>query len=72
MGEAHDKQAMVIQKTVSINKEIAENIRNENTQFHSIHDMVESNVSDISEIATQISAINEMADEINRLLKEEE
>jgi Methyl-accepting chemotaxis protein len=72
MGEAHDKQAMVIQKTVSINKEIAENIRNENTQFHSIHDMVESNVSDISEIAAQISAINEMADEINRLLKEEE
>lgn len=69
MGDAHDKQAMVIQKTVSINKEIAENIRNENTQFISIHDMVESNVNDISQITAQINVINEMADEINTLLK---
>lgn len=68
MGGVHDKQAQVIQNTVSINKEIAENIRNENTQFQSINNMVESNVRDISEISAQINAINEMADEMNRLL----
>lgn len=72
MGEAHGKQAMVIQNTVSINKEIAESIRNENTQFNSINDMVESNVNDISEMTAQINAINGMVDEINKLLKSEE
>ncbi|MFG6326439.1 MAG: hypothetical protein K1W00_06280 [Lachnospiraceae bacterium] len=72
MGEAHGKQAMVIQNTVSINKEIAESIRNENTQFNSINDMVESNVNDISEMTAQINAINGMVDEINKLLKREE
>lgn len=71
MGEAHDKQAMVIQNTVSINKEIADNVGKTNTQFHSINDMVESNVKDISEMTTQISAINEMVDEMNQLLKRE-
>ncbi|MCM1385808.1 MAG: methyl-accepting chemotaxis protein [Bacillus sp. (in: Bacteria)] len=72
MGEAHHKQTMVIQNTVSINKEIAESVQNENEQFQSINSMVESNVSDISEMTTQISAINEMVDEINRILKNEE
>lgn len=69
MGEAHHKQAMVIQNTVSINKEIAQNIQSENAQFNSINDMVEGNVKDISEITTQINAINEMVDEMNKLLK---
>jgi len=69
MGDAHSKQAMVIQSTVSINKEIAENIRNENAQFNSINSMVESNVNDISLMTAQVNAINEMVDEINNLLK---
>lgn len=72
MGDAHSKQAMVIQNTVSINKEIAENIKNENAQFHSINAMVESNVNDISLMTTQINAINEMVDEINQILKQED
>ncbi len=72
MGEAHHKQAAVIQSTVTINKEIAEDISNENTQFQSINGMVESNVNDIAEMSTQISTINQMVDEINNLLKREE
>lgn len=72
MGEAHHKQAMVIQSMVSINKEIADDIRNENTQFQSINGMVESNVNDIAEMSTQINTINQMLDEINNLLKREE
>lgn len=72
MGEAHHKQATVIQSTVSINKEIADDIGNENTQFQSINGMVESNVNDIAEMANQINTINEMVDEINNLLQREE
>ena len=71
MGEAHHKQAMVIQNTVSINKDLAEDISNENAQFQSINKMVESNVNDISEMAAQISTINEMVDEMNNLLRTE-
>ncbi len=72
MGEAHHKQAMVIQSTVTINKEIADDISNENTQFQSINAMVESNVNDIAEMTNQITTINGMVDEINNLLKREE
>lgn len=68
MGEAYNKQASVIQNTISINKEIADKIRNENTQFNSINHMVEGNVNDISEMSAQINVINGMVDEINQLL----
>ena len=71
MGEAHQKQAGVIWNTVTINNDIAENIRSEHEQFMSINAMVESNVNDISEMTTQTAHINEMVDEINNLLKAE-
>lgn len=38
MGDAHNKQAKVIKKTVSINQDIAESIKNENEQFKRIYD----------------------------------
>lgn len=72
MGDAHHKQAAVIQSTVSINKEIADDISNENTQFQTINGMVGSNVNDISEMSAQINTINQMVDEMNNLLKREE
>lgn len=72
MGDAHNKQADVIRNTVSINKDIAENIRMENQQFESINGMVESNVNDITEMTGQIDLINGMVDEINKLLNDEE
>lgn len=68
MGEAYDKQATVIQNTVSINKEIADDISNENIQFHSINGMVAGNVNDIAEISNQINTINGMVDQMNSLL----
>ena len=71
MGDAHNKQSEVIKKTVSINQDIAESIRNENEQFNSINDMVESNANDTTEVATQASAINEMVDKMTQLLKQE-
>lgn len=72
MGEAHSKQAGVIKKTVSINQDIAESIRNENEQFTSINAMAESNANDTAEVVSQASAINGMVDEISKLLSQEE
>lgn len=72
MGEAHGKQAEVIKGTVSINQDIAENIRDENEQFNSINAMAESNANDITNLAMQVSAINEMVDKMALLLKKSE
>ena len=71
MGEAHNKQSEVIKKTVSINQEIAQSIRNENAQFASINSMAESNANDTTQVATQASAINDMVEEMSKLLKRE-
>ena len=71
MGDAHSKQAEVIKKTVTINQNIAENIRNANDQFESINSMAESNANDTTEVATQANAINQMVDEMSVLLKNE-
>ncbi len=72
MGEAHNKQSEVIAKTVSINQDIAESIRNENDQFTSINAMAESNANDTAEVTAQANAINNVVDEITSLLKSEE
>lgn len=69
MGEAHQNQAGVIRNTVTINNDIAEDIRSEHEQFMSINAMVESNVNDITEMTNQTARINEIVDEINNLLK---
>ncbi len=70
MGEAHHKQAEVIKKTVSINQDIAKSIRNENEQFGSINAMAENNANDTAQVTTHASAINDMVDEMNKLLKQ--
>ena len=72
MGEAHSKQAEVIKKTVSINEDVAENIRNENRQFNSINSMAENNAGDTTEVATQAGVINDMVEQITNLLKRED
>ena len=69
MGRAHDKQAEVIKKTVSINRDIAEGIRNATEQFSSINDMAENNANDTNEVMVQANAINDMVDEMGKLLK---
>ena len=69
MGEAQDRQSEVIKKTVSINQEIAQSIRDENEQFASINIMAESNANDISQVANQANAINDMVDEMSKLLE---
>lgn len=69
MGDAHSKQSEVIKKTVSINKDIAESIRDENEQFISINSMAESNANDTTEVAHQASEINNMVAEMHNLLK---
>lgn len=69
MGEAHDNQSEVIKRTISINQDIAESIRNENEQFNSINAMAEGNANDTTNVALQAGVINEMVDKIAVLLK---
>ena len=69
MGNAQSKQSDVIRKTVTINKSIAESIRNENEQFNSINKMAENNAEHMTEVANQAIAINGMVDDMSRMLK---
>ncbi len=71
MSEAHGKQSEVINKTISINQDIAESVREENERFNAINAMAESNADDTSEVATQAGAINEMVDKMTQLLKKD-
>lgn len=72
MGEAHSRQSEVIKRTISINQDIAESIKNENEQFNSINAMTESNADDTSNVAHQAGVINEMVDKMTMLLKQNE
>lgn len=72
MGEAHEKQSKVIERTISINKDIAESIKSENEQFNSINAMTESNASDTLEVAEQAGIINKMVDKMAQLLQQED
>ncbi len=72
MSEAHNKQSEVIKKTVFINQNIAQSIRQENEQFACISSMAESNANDTTQVAAQASAINDMVNEMSKLLKREE
>lgn len=69
MGDARREESEVIRSTVEISRDIAECIQNENEQFSAISSMAESNASDTAEVAVQADAINEMVDEMSRLLK---
>lgn len=71
MGDAHNKQAEVIRNTVSINQDIAGAIRNANEQFVSINSMAESNADDTAKVAAQAGTINDMVDEISKILNTE-
>ncbi len=68
MGDAHTNQAAVIKNTVTINQDIAESIQNENEQFVSINNMVDSNMNDIMAMTEQVNSINQMVTEISSIL----
>lgn len=71
MGEAHEKQSAVIKNTVKINEDIAESIKQENTGFCGINEMVENNTKDIGRMTEQVGALNQMAEQITRLLAQQ-
>ncbi len=72
MGDSYAKQAEVIGRTVSINQDIAESIRKENEQFHSINSMAEGNAGDTADVTKQAGEISGMVDEMNRILSRQE
>lgn len=72
MGNAQSRQSEVIKKTVSINQDIAESIRDENEQFATINAMAENNANSTAEVAAQAGAINDMVDQMSKLLRQDE
>lgn len=68
MDKAIRRQSDIIRQTVDINQNIAESIRDENEQFISIRSMAENNAKNTEDVATQAKTINDMVDEISKLL----
>ncbi len=68
MGIAHSKQAEVIHSTITISEDIANSIRQENEEFSNISKMVENDIIDIAQMIEQVTTINQMTDEIDKLL----
>lgn len=71
MGDAHSKQSQVIRHTVEINEDIAESIKQENAEFSNINNMVENNTKDVMQMTEQVNVLNQMVEQINRLLGHE-
>ena len=61
-------QNRVIQETVSINESITDGIQQENQEFTSIANMVQSNTEEIMSISQQVDTINTMVQELEALL----
>lgn len=69
MNNVHSRQNDVIKRTVDINVDIAESIEKENREFALITSMVENNAKDAVQMKNQVKSINEMAEQIDVLLK---
>lgn len=69
MGSAHEKQAAALKNVAAVNQDIAENIHDENEQFHMIHSMADSNARDTTQVAKQADVINDMVAKLTELLK---
>lgn len=70
MCDAHNRQTDVIKRTVSINQDIIENIKNESGQFNTINTMAESDAKDTVNVSEQANIINSMVDRMRNLLNE--
>lgn len=68
MCDAHNRQTDVIKRTVSINQDIVENIKNESGQFNAINAMAENNAKDTVNVSEQATVINNMVDRMRDLL----
>lgn len=62
-------QKQVIRETVSINEDIAADIKQENEEFNNIADMLQNNVAEIKTMTSQVDTINTMVTELESLLE---
>lgn len=63
-------QKQVIRETVSINEDIAADIKQENEEFNHIADMLQNNVGEIKTMTSQVNTINTMVTELESLLEQ--
>lgn len=68
VSEFQKKQDGVIGDTISITEEIAGKIEDENSKFSEIAEMANANAEDSQQLIRQVDAINELVEEMNRLL----
>lgn len=67
--EMHTVQAKVISETISISERIADGIKSENEEFGNIAGMAQGNAAEISTITDQAGSIDEMVNELEKLLE---
>ena len=70
VSEFQKKQDGVIVGTISITEEIAGKIEEENLKFADIAEMANSNAEESQLLIKQVDAINELVEEMNRLLNQ--
>lgn len=62
-------QDRIIDKTVSLNEEIASGIDDENREFDNINNMVQGNVEEINVLMQQVDDLNQMIEQLKDLLE---
>lgn len=63
------QQDTIIDRTVSLNEELAEGIDEENQEFVNINEMVQGNAEEITVLMTQVDELNSMIVELNEVME---
>lgn len=69
MNVLQKNQEKIIDRTVSLNEEIALGIDEENKEFSNINQMVQGNVDEINVLMQQVDELNRMIGQLNELLE---
>lgn len=70
VGKLQKDQERILDRTVVLNGQISEGINNENEEFDSINNMVQSNVDDINNLMMQVDELNKMIEQLTELLEQ--
>lgn len=69
LGGLQKQQDVIIDKTVSLNEELAVGIEDENTEFVSINEMVQGNAEKIAVLTKQVDELNNMIAELSEVME---
>lgn len=69
VGSLRREQENIIDRTVSLNEELAAGIDEENGEFESINEMVQGNAEEIAVLMQQVDELNRMIHELNEVME---